>query len=76
MRVESCRLPRRKILNRKLDFIGFLESLWRNPKALYFCLKVHVDENNIEMSTSRLLVSSFDFGLVYIQYICIEIEMI
>ena len=25
-----------QILNRKLDFIGFLESLRRNPKALYF----------------------------------------
>lgn len=40
-------------LNKKLDFIGFLESLWRNPKALLFFIKVHVDENNIEMSTSR-----------------------
>ena len=33
--------------------MGFLESLWRNPKALLFFIKVHVDENNIEMSTSR-----------------------
>ena len=30
-----------------------MESLWRNPKALFFFIKVHVDENNIEMSTSR-----------------------
>ena len=30
-----------------------MESLWRNPKALFFFIEVHVDENNIEMSTSR-----------------------